>query len=732
MIGWTAAQAPSCGRGVSAPPLRPRASLDTWRGPCSLVTGVATTDLTALQLASVALHTTAAVVWGSVALREWQTCRLYQPRTPLFRLLRNLAIAGTVHFIAEVVVCLVPEAVARITPPPPWLLVVHIVDDWSLLLVAPLAWHLTRYWGGNVAPPSRLRTALAYGSAVAVMATSLLHRTLLAAFDDPLFAYVIVRNLYILTVFGLAVRRMLQVARSGRWRPGAGANTIVGADIWLFGGGLVLMAIVLGLVAWSGLPARTSPRGFAIDAGVTILMTLPVVARELTFVVRGLLFTGGMLAATIVAFAGSRALVTSLVGPHTGGIDVVTVLAIVAVLLPAQAVLRRAIDSWLLRRDYLWADLQRFLATLTPEAGTTACCQQALAELVRVLGLRGAAIILRDGETVVVGTFDADALRDAWPRGAALDALPPQLLSFDYADELPRPVIEALIASEVVAVMPITSPRCRWGALFATSGLLEPAPEENDAVEAFLSQLALLLDAAALLERTVAVERSLAHAEKLAAIGELAARIAHEIRNPVTAARSLAQLLARDPTAAENTEHAALILSELERVEAQVRGLLQFARREEFRLEPIDLAQLVRLTLDPMRPRLDEAAVTVVEDLRPDVIVRADRDKLRQVLANLVDNALDAFAATGAGGRRLAIALTTTNGTATLHVSDTGPGIPVDARARLFEPFFSLKPSGTGLGLAIARRTVEAHGGRITAEPASPHGTTFRLDLPIA
>jgi signal transduction histidine kinase len=695
--------------------------------------GVPITDLTALQLASVALHTTAAVVWGSVALREWRTCRLHRPRTPLFRLLRNLAIAGTVHFVAAVVVCLVPEPIARLSPPPGWLLAVHRVNDWSLLLVAPLAWHLTRYWGGEPDPPTRLQTAIAYGSAVAVVVTSLLHRQLLGAFADPLFEYVIVRNVYMLVVFGLAVRRMIQVARRGRWRPGAAANTIVGADIWLFGGGLALMAIVIGLVTLTGLPGRTSAGGFAIDAGVTILMTIPVAARELTFVLRGLAFTGGTLAATVVAFAGTRALATSLMGPDVAGLDAMTVLAIVAVVLPTQGALRRAIDWWTLRRRaHLWADLQTFLATLSPEAGIATCCRQALAELVRVLGLRGAAIILRDGESIVEGTFELGALETAWPRGAELDALPAQLVSFDYLDELPRSVIEALIASEVVAVMPITSRRRRWGALFATSGLLEPAPEENDAVEAFVSQLALLLDAAALLERTVDVERSLAHAEKLAAIGELAARIAHEIRNPVTAARSLAQLLARDPTAAENTEHAALILGELERVEAQVRGLLQFARREEYRLEPLDLGQLVRVTLDPMRRRLDEAEVTVVEELRPDVIVRGDREKLRQVLANLVDNALDALATTEADGRRLALALTTTNGTATLRVSDSGSGIPEQAHARLFEPFFSLKPSGTGLGLAIARRTVEAHGGRITAEPATPHGTTFRLDLPTA
>jgi len=255
-------------------------------------------------------------------------------------------------------------------------------------------------------------------------------------------------------------------------------------------------------------------------------------------------------------------------------------------------------------------------------------------------------------------------------------------------------------------------------------------PEEDDAVDAFLAQLALLLDAAALLERTVAVERSLAHAEKLAAIGELAARIAHEIRNPVTAARSLAKLLASDPTAPENAEHATLILGELERVEAQVRGLLQFARREEYRFEPTDLAELVRVTLEPMRPRLAEMQVTVVEDVSPGVVVPADRGKLRQVLANLVDNALDAVATTPPAERRIAISLGTRDGTATLSVSDAGPGVPDEARSRLFEPFFSLKPNGTGLGLAIARRTVEAHGGRIAAEPAPLRGTIFRVDLP--
>ena len=117
-----------------------------------------------------------------------------------------------------------------------------------------------------------------------------------------------------------------------------------------------------------------------------------------------------------------------------------------------------------------------------------------------------------------------------------------------------------------------------------------------------------MLDGAGLLARAVAVERSRAHAEKLAAIGELAARVAHEIRNPVTAARSLAQQLAREPASPLNAEHAGLILSELERVERQVAALLRFARREEFQFAPVDLGELARATVERSRTRLEASA----------------------------------------------------------------------------------------------------------------------------
>ena len=265
-----------------------------------------------------------------------------------------------------------------------------------------------------------------------------------------------------------------------------------------------------------------------------------------------------------------------------------------------------------------------------------------------------------------------------------------------------------------------------------TTDLLGASFREGDdeGLDAVANQLAVLLDAAELLTRAVAVERSLAHAERLAAIGEMAARIAHDIRNPVTAARSLAQQLAREAGAPFATEHA-IILAELERVERQVAALLRFARREDFRLEAVDVAELARDAVETLRPRLEAAGIGVELDLGAGVVARADREKLQQALVNLLENAIDALAEVAAP-RRLALAVGADNGTASVRVEDSGPGVPAEALPRLFEPFFSLKAKGTGLGLAIAKRTIDAHGGRIEAEHVPGAGMVFRIELPLA
>jgi signal transduction histidine kinase len=207
--------------------------------------------------------------------------------------------------------------------------------------------------------------------------------------------------------------------------------------------------------------------------------------------------------------------------------------------------------------------------------------------------------------------------------------------------------------------------------------------------------------------------------------------VAHEIRNPVTAARSLAQQLARAPISPLDAEHAALIVEELERVERQVRDLLRFARRDELRLEAVDVPALLEAVVAQLRARLEAARVQVTLAADPDGVARGDREKLRQVVINLIENAVDALGERP-GSRRIALSVAQENGHVRLRVADDGPGVAPADVPHLFEPFFSTKEHGTGLGLAIVRRTIEAHGGRIEASAAAEGGLAMTIELPAA
>jgi len=399
-----------------------------------------------------------------------------------------------------------------------------------------------------------------------------------------------------------------------------------------------------------------------------------------------------------------------------------------------QPLLRVAATRLLLgRRDREMQELQQFLHTLSPELGVEECTRRLLEELVHSRRAPGAAMLFADGSAIVCGDFDVEPLSRVWPRGAEAAALPRGLYGSSEQRDLPQALRDAFLEAAVgLGVASIDSPHRRWGHLFVCTGYLGGLMREDDAdvFAVCLDQLARLLDAADLLARSLAVERSLAHAEKLAAIGELAARFAHEIRNPVTAARSLAQQLARDPAAPSNAEHAGIILEELERVERQVRDLLRFARREEPALAPVDVGALVHATARDFGARFAAGGITTALDTADGVVARADREKLRQVLVNLIENAMDALG-NGGAEKHLAVGVARVGSSACLRVADDGPGIPPDAQARIFDPFVSLKPSGTGLGLAIAKRTIDAHGGSISVT-SRPGATTFEIRLPLA
>jgi signal transduction histidine kinase len=213
---------------------------------------------------------------------------------------------------------------------------------------------------------------------------------------------------------------------------------------------------------------------------------------------------------------------------------------------------------------------------------------------------------------------------------------------------------------------------------------------------------------------------------------ELSARVAHEIRNPITAAKSLVQQMEEEPGAPENVEYARVALEELNRVERSVSHLLRFARDEELRIGTVQLADVVDSALETFRERAARSNVRIEREIDDAGAIRGDAEKLRRVVINLVTNALDAIDGGKRGSGRIAIGVgENLAGTEVwLRVADDGPGLDAETLRRIWSPFYTSKANGTGLGLPICKKLVEAHGGSLEAISTPGAGAEFVAVFP--
>jgi two-component system, NtrC family, nitrogen regulation sensor histidine kinase NtrY len=234
----------------------------------------------------------------------------------------------------------------------------------------------------------------------------------------------------------------------------------------------------------------------------------------------------------------------------------------------------------------------------------------------------------------------------------------------------------------------------------------------------------------------------LLRAQKAAAWQEVAQRIAHEIRNPLTpiqlSAERLARYLTRNGEKAGAPEFislvsecAALIGQEVGTLEDLVNQFSQFARFPVARLASTDPNAVVRDALEVFKGRLDDVRICtdLAEDLPP---VKADAELLRRVVVNLIDNAAEAMEGSSAKQLVLSTRLHAGHDTVEIAVSDSGQGISPEDKDKLFLPYFSTKERGTGLGLAIASRIITEHNGLIRVEDNQPAGARFVIELPLA
>ena len=219
------------------------------------------------------------------------------------------------------------------------------------------------------------------------------------------------------------------------------------------------------------------------------------------------------------------------------------------------------------------------------------------------------------------------------------------------------------------------------------------------------------------------LETELEQSKTMAALGEMAALVAHEVRNPLAGISGFAGLLKRelkDPNLVTMVEKILQGAADLERL---VSSLLSYTNRLELNQEPLPLKELVELTTRDLRGNLERNLE------QKDLIVRGDGQYLKMALRNLVENA---FQACGNGGN---VKITLTAGlqgkTARLSVSDNGPGISPEIQKKIFTPFYTTREEGTGLGLAIVKKIVEAHRGRVWVESLPQNGATFYIELPL-
>ena len=220
------------------------------------------------------------------------------------------------------------------------------------------------------------------------------------------------------------------------------------------------------------------------------------------------------------------------------------------------------------------------------------------------------------------------------------------------------------------------------------------------------------------------VERELRRVDQLAALGSLSAQLAHEIRNPLASMRGAAQLLPQDEGASGRIS--AILVREADRLSNLVENFLRFARPPEPTLESIDLADLVKETLEMVRLDASSEGLDLLSRLSP-VRAPVDPSQLKQVLLNLLHNA---FAAVRPSGR-VEVETFAREGRARVRVWDSAGAIREDHLVRIFEPFFTTRQGGTGLGLSTAHSIVRAHQGQIHVTSSPTRGTEFIVDLPL-
>jgi signal transduction histidine kinase len=281
------------------------------------------------------------------------------------------------------------------------------------------------------------------------------------------------------------------------------------------------------------------------------------------------------------------------------------------------------------------------------------------------------------------------------------------------------------------AAVPLTKDGNEIGLLEAASTGSYLTGETTAALGFLAEQLPGMIDLARLIEDKLRLERELAERERMASLGQMAANVSHNLRNPLSSMKTVLQVQLEDPDLPVNVRRdSTLVVGEIDRMSAKLTQLLRYAK-PSVGGQRVAAVALANQTAVLFRHDADTRNVRF-EFERPthEIYALASEEALNEILSNLIVNAIEAQTA----GGRVRLSLSRYEGRLEIVVEDGGPGISAELRAKIFQPYFTTKPTGTGLGLSIVARRVEEIGGTISCESPvrNGKGTRFRLMLPVA
>jgi len=220
-------------------------------------------------------------------------------------------------------------------------------------------------------------------------------------------------------------------------------------------------------------------------------------------------------------------------------------------------------------------------------------------------------------------------------------------------------------------------------------------------------------------------------ASQLASVGELAASVAHEIKNPISGIRNALEIILNEHSDLKEKPIFDEMFSQINRVTKTIRDLMDYAKPRDPKFAPVDIHDVLEQSIALQRPKINSDQIKLEVDLASDCsVIQGDSDLLKQVFANLILNAYQATVGTDGGSIEIRTRCNTEKDILEITVKNTGSWVPEDMKDTIFKPFYTTKHKGTGLGLSLTKSIVEKHGGTISVRSAPEGWTEFKVELP--